>query len=99
MNLTVPGQFESVEHAIQTHAILRFAKHATDIEHIGYVLLNSAMERVKAEAARQFASASKSYPSMDCQQCRVYSVFGGPKHNGSASCKRGKSHCSCSLCW
>ena len=104
MTPTVPGQFESVEQAQRVREILNAAWwHAyqkKDAHPEEYRLAQSALQRIKEEAIRQFAKADKSYPDPNCKSCREYSVFGGPRHGNSIFCQSGKRpHCTCDMCF
>jgi hypothetical protein len=55
------------------------------------------LERVKEAGKKQFGN-NREHP--DCEYCLEVSVFGGPNHNASGSCRSGgRAHCSCDICW
>jgi len=57
-------------------------------------VMKSALARLKVEAIEKYGVKS------DCGQCREYSVFGGPGHQPSNSCRSGKQpHCTCDFCF
>lgn len=56
--------------------------------------IRSALKRVMEEAIERFGVKS------ECPLCREYSVFGGPSHLASGSCRSGgRAHCTCDTCF
>lgn len=59
--------------------------------------IRSALKRVMEEAIERWGD-NRQFP--ECMICKEYSVFGGPSHRASGSCRSGgRSHCSCSTCF
>ncbi len=66
------------------------------------VRLNDECVAVVNQAVEKFATPQVA----GCRTCEVYSIFGGPHHNGSRNCRSGslasggtRSHCSCATCF
>lgn len=98
---------DSKEHARQVQGIL-----STAIAYLGFAVPRTEDEELNAfwkEARRAISSAEKKVVEeaverwsvkSDCELCRKYSVFGGPSHHASGSCRSGgRSHCSCDTCF
>lgn len=59
--------------------------------------IRSALKRVMAEAIERWGD-NRQFP--ECTLCKEYSVFGGPSHRASGSCRSGgRAHCTCDTCY